>query len=75
MLAAETDGLPVVRWNAEEEISGVQIYIKQKSQWQLLDEIDGDENMYKLKRYNAEPLMSKVIFTDGSKSKSIMITQ
>ncbi len=75
MLAAEADGLPVVRWNAEEEISGVQIYIKQKSQWQLLDEIDADENMYKLKRYNAEPLMSKVIFTDGSKSKSIMITQ
>lgn len=71
----EPDGLPVIQWKATDEIRGVQIYRKQKSTWQLLDEVDPTEARYKLTNYHQEPLMSKVVFTDGSKSKSIMLTQ
>ena len=30
---------------------------------------------YRLHTYNAEPVMAKVVYTDGSKSKSILLTQ
>ena len=75
VLVEETDGLPVIRWNPAENMSSVQIYIKQKTNWQLLSEIDAGETSFKLKSYAAEPLMSKVVFADGSKSKSIVINQ
>jgi len=71
----ESDGLPLIEWKPTEKIRGVQIYSKQKSTWQLLEEVDPLEARYKLTRYNQEPLMSKVVFTDGSKSRSIMLTQ
>lgn len=75
VLEEEADGLPVIRWNVVEKMDKVQIYIKQKTNWQLLGEVDAVVTSYKLKNYTAEPLMSKVLFADGSKSRSIVITQ
>ena len=69
--------MKVVNVHIDVSIPGarVQIYIKQKTNWQLLSEIDAGETSFKLKSYAAEPLMSKVVFADGSKSKSIVITK
>lgn len=71
----DTTGLPVIRWQATDMIQGVQVYLKKDNHWNLVGETEGSTMQYRLHTYNAEPVMAKVVYTDGSKSKSILLTQ
>ena len=75
LLEKDTTGMQVIRWVKTGEASGVQIYTKPKSQWQYMGEAKAEELMFRLNAYQGEPVMAKVIYADGSKSKSFIITE
>lgn len=71
----DTEGIPVIRWKTSDMVQGVQVFLKQDNHWNLVGEAGATDMQYRLNKYNAEPVMAKVVYTDGSKSKSILLTQ
>lgn len=71
----DTEGMTIIRWTPPSHASGVQIYMKNKNQWQLSRDVLATDQSVRLSAYSGEPLMAKVVYADGSKSKSILLTQ
>lgn len=70
----DTEGITIIRWITQSQASGIQIYIKNKNQWQLSKDVQATDQSVRLSTYSGEPLMAKVVYADGSKSKSILLT-
>lgn len=71
----DTINQTVIRWQNTGMIHGVEVYLKQGNHWNLVGRVEGSTLQYNLHPYNAEPVMTKVVYADGSKSKSILLTQ
>lgn len=71
----EGDSTARIYWQYDPSVIALKIYVKQKTNWTLLDEVDARLGQYTFEPNPAMPVMVKGVLADGSVSPAKILTQ
>ena len=73
-LITEPDGVAMIRWQPDATVTALKVYMKPKTTWKLVEEIETTAGAYQLPSYAGAPIMVKAVFPDGSTSAGMILT-